>query len=207
MLPPKLVRACSLEQDKKRPALIVDVFIDQNGNFQDVPTIYRALIRSQHRFSYETVNRIYEGEWFGVLDPDLKKRVSLVWKAAQALRSYYSMDSEILRSQEVVSEFMTTANNAAAIVLEKMVEDSTLKKAVFRAQDDMESRAFYSSKSSFHASFDLAYTHFTSPIRRYADMIVHWLLFHPGYTFSDTTLDYINQQQEGMKIFSSFITS
>lgn len=195
MLPPKLVQACSLEQNKKRPALIVDLHIDKNGNFQDTPIIYRALIRSQNRLSYDYVNSIFEGKWFSVINPSLKKRLSLTQKAAQALKAYYSEDWGTMSSQEVVGEFMTTANNAAAIVLKKRIEESIIEKAVFRAQADIGERALYSSKSSFHASFDLAYTHFTSPIRRYADMMVHWLLFHPGYEFAETTLEYLNRQQ------------
>lgn len=206
MLPPKLVRACSLEENKKRPALVVDLYIDRNGNFQNVPTIYKALICSQNRLSYDYVNDIYEGKWLGIINPDLKKRLFLAQKAARALKSYYSDDWEVMRSQDVVSEFMMTANNAAAIVLKKRIKESIIEKAVFRAQEEVGSRALYSSKSSFHASFDLAYTHFTSPIRRYADMMVHWLLFHPGYKFSDATLDHINRQQEGLKLLSSFVT-
>ncbi len=193
MLPPTLVQACSLAQGKKRPALIVDVCIDQNGNFQDAPSIYRALIRSRHQLSYDYVNDVSEGEWRSVINPDLKRRLSLIQKAAQALKSYYSEDWEITNSQDMVSEFMMTANNAAAMVLKKKIKESIIKKAIFRTQEDIGKRALYSSKSSFHASFNLAYTHFTSPIRRYADMMVHWLLFHPGYQFSETILDYINR--------------
>ena len=195
MLPPKLAQACSLEQGKNRPALIVDLYIDKHGNFQDTPIIYRALIRSQNRLSYGYANSIFEGKWFGAINPDLKKRLSLTQKAAQALKAYYSEDWEIMSSQEIVSEFMTTANNAAAIVLKKRIEESMIEKAVFRSQSDVGERALYSSKSSFHASFDLTYTHFTSPIRRYADIMVHWLLFHHGYEFAETTLEYLNRQQ------------
>lgn len=207
MLPPKLVRVCSLEQGKKRSALIVDLYIDKNGNFQDVPTIYRALICSQNKVSYAFANAIYEGRWFSLINPDLKNRLFLAKAAAQALKSYYSEDREIVRSQDVVSEFMTAANNAAAIVLKKRIAESVIKKAVFRAQDSVGSRALYSSTSSFHASFDLTYTHFTSPVRRYADMMVHWLLFYPGYEFSDATLDYMNRQQGGVKFSSSLLTT
>ncbi len=112
--------------------------------------------------------------------------------AAQALRSYYSKDKEALMSQDIVSEFMVTANNAVAMHLKKMVADSKIEKAVFRAQGDVESRALYTSKNPFHASLGLISTHFTSPLRRYADMMVHWLLFQPKYTFSQEALEHIN---------------
>tara|TARA_R110002095_G_scaffold94253_4_gene82032 strand:+ start:584 stop:1600 length:1017 start_codon:yes stop_codon:yes gene_type:complete len=191
MLPQKLVHVCSLGEGKKRPAVIVDLFIDKNGAFKGEPSIYRALVRSQHKLSYRSVNDIYRGRWFSVINPHLKKKLFILQGAAQALKSYYSKDEEALMSQDVVSEFMVTANNAVAMHLKKMVVESRIKKAVFRAQGDVESRAFYTSESSFHASFDLIYTHFTSPLRRYADMMVHWLLFHPGYTFSKTALDYM----------------
>lgn len=196
MLPPKLVQACSLEQNKKRPALVIDLYIDENGNFQDTPTIYKALIRSQNRLSYDYVNGVYEGDSFDITPPSLKKRLFLTQQAAQSLKAYYSENWAVMSSQDVVNEFMTTANNAAAIILKKRIKNSLIEKAVFRTQDEIGSRALYSSKSSFHASFDLTYTHVTSPIRRYADMMVHWLLFHPGYKFSESTLEYINHQQE-----------
>lgn len=193
LLPPKIARACSLTLEKKRPALIVDLRIDSEGNFQSTPTIYKAIIRSQNQLSYDFVDEVYGGQWQETLAFSFRKNLFLVQGAAQALHFYSSGCYQRMSAQKSVGEFMIAANNIAATHLKHMVSTLAIEKAIFRVQEGIGGRALYTSQSSFHASFQLAYTHFTSPLRRYADMMVHWLIFQPHYSFSEIVLDRMNE--------------
>ena len=62
-------------------------------------------------------------------------------------------------------------------------------------------RAQYSSKSEGHYGLSMShYTHFTSPIRRYADLIVHRSLFEAEYTVD---LEKVSQHITGKERESS----
>ncbi len=199
MLPPEIAKICSLKEGKKRPAIIVDFHIDKDGNFQNEISIYKALIRSRHQLSYDYVQRIYQGRGRGIVSFHLRTDLSTLRNAAQSLRFYSSGQFENLSSQDVVSEMMMTANNAVAMYLKEMVVQEEITRGLYRTQRTLDERAHYTSTSSYHATLDRIYTHFTSPLRRYADMMVHWLLFEEEYDFSDDTLEHIETQQRALK--------
>ena len=71
----------------------------------------------------------------------------------------------------------------------------------------MMSKAVYTRDNSSHWALNLdKYTHFTSPIRRAADIIVHMKLLLPGIQFDSTDfLDKINHAEEQQKCIESIL--
>ena len=195
MLPSEIVSVCSLDEGETRPCIMVDLVIDRRGNFQQDPTIYRALIHSRHKLSYADVQDFYQGHEAEGLSPPLQEGLTVLRESAQALGFYLSGSHKTLSSQAVVSTMMITANNAVAFHLKQLVADGERVQALYRTQRYPGDPARYTTASSYHASLNLNYTHFTSPLRRYADMMVHWLLFNPDYDFTEETLQHIETQQ------------
>ncbi len=100
-------------------------------------------------------------------------------------------------SQKIVESFMLFANTQIAKHLQ-----ANFDVRIFRNQLTLWAPAEYNGVTQWHASlwFDY-YTHFTSPIRRYVDIMVHRILH--GYTYGQKEIEefceYINRRVQEVK--------
>jgi len=112
-------------------------------------------------------------------------------------------------SHKLVEVLMVMANTCAAKILQKMPYDSLLRRQEVNnkgleqdiAAEYVIAQPHASPEFTRHASLGVdVYTHFTSPIRRYADQIVHRLL--RGSMFIDPlSIEHINQVQKKHRRF------
>lgn len=81
-------------------------------------------------------------------------------------------------SEIMVEKAMFSANNAAAkFIYEKYPEFGMFRNQLAPEEGKFPKPAFYNMKNSGHWGLNIEfYTHFTSPIRRYCDLIVHRLI-------------------------------
>tara|TARA_B100002052_G_scaffold297509_1_gene328390 strand:- start:1490 stop:3244 length:1755 start_codon:yes stop_codon:yes gene_type:complete len=150
LIPSKLSEnKASLRKNCKRICLSV---IWTNSNHV---RLVRSIIENKFEFSYTEV-----------------ERNSIYSKFVKLYESIFN--EKIINSHELVEKSMIKANSYIAEFLLKNSEDTAL------LRKSLNNNVYYlpSSESNTHDPLGLnCYTHFTSPIRRYADQIVHRQLF------------------------------
>lgn len=184
----------SLHEGKLTPALEIKITMSRsNGAILSIDT-NRVLVKPKNLTYEEAAEKISRSRMFG------KWSETANWLCRQRAESmqlpFYNYDTGILtdedgieryispsiyRAYSIVQETMILANHSLGLLL-----DHNFMHALFRTQAGSRNiSSVYSEVCRNHASLKLeAYTHGTSPIRRYADIIVHRLVGYLGFPFS-----------------------
>lgn len=216
MLPARLSQElCSLVQGQPRLALTVSATLDAQGQLLDYQ-ILESVIEVKRRMSYDEVDQEIEG------DPELKHlyQLSQLFKAQRIARGAVEFSRPELRikvdsdkqiqlkriernspAQQLVSELMILANHLVA----KQLGEARLP-LIYKVQEapldflsdgrPLLKRAEMSTRPGLHYGLGLdVYTQFTSPIRRYNDLVLHrqiksWLRTGSG-SYSEEELNYM----------------
>lgn len=191
MFPPALSQnLLSLNEHGEKLTLSMKIHLDINGEIDDFE-VYESVFQNKKRYNYEdfvddylnpdsefheTLQLMYEiarkrrpirkREWANIDFQDADRQLS-IWIHEE--KEHFSRKKI---PSTIIEEFMILANIAAASLCVKHNYNS-----IFRAHKSFEERAFYQNGVGYHMGLALPnYTHFTSPIRRYADMVVHRVL-------------------------------
>lgn len=180
----------SLNEDWKKLTLSIEIELDKNTNIKDF-YFYETVFTSKKRYDYENFINEYinpENEnhkYFQLFYKIAKKRRKLRKFSGANLDFDESDRQEYLWKKEekyilshkkipsiIVEEWAILWNICSAIFMVK----NELQK-VFRVHQNLQERAFYDTKKPWHKALALDfYTHFTSPIRRYPDNLVHRII-------------------------------
>lgn len=236
MLPPLLSEnLCSLLPDSDKYAVTTEVDIDFNGNVLNYD-IYKSIIKSDRKFSYENVFSILENNLDDSLITELrylkeasyllgKKRLKLPEKRLnndlEIETLYLDYSHSMIEEMMILNNILVAKtlfkkgicypcryhgmpdyeNNSKLIDLIERVNNVTFSKIdVLMLQSLVDvsdqtnklinlffihrilSKAKYDCTESGHWALNLDfYSHFTSPIRRYPDLISHRLIFEESY--------------------------
>ena len=203
MLPRQLSESeVSLNPGVTKKAMICEIQFNSNYEIENTQ-FYLANIKSFARMSYQDVDNVIENK--ALIESTIVDRQAEIIKSIKALNEVVCKNNEqvddIFRpqrtevlldengkvqeivlepertaSQKIVEYCMVKANTQAA----KYIYDNYNTTALFRnqiKQDDKVKSASYNTDSVGHVSLNSDfYTHFTSPIRRYSDLIVHRII-------------------------------
>lgn len=188
MFPPVLSQnLLSLNEDGEKLTLSMRIELDHNGQIRDFDA-YESIFRNRRRYDYESFVSDFlnpESEFHSSIQLmyEIANKRKIIRKQDGADANYNESDRKLTlgtkneRAQSgnkaiptsIIEEFMILANIASATLAAKKGYHS-----VFRLHKGGEERAYYHNEPGLHTGLALEhYTHFTSPIRRYADMIVH----------------------------------
>lgn len=191
MVPPILSQnILSLNEDWIKLTLTLQIDLDINWNIKKFD-VFESKFKNMKRYNYEDFVDDY-------LNPDCERHenLHLMYEVARKRRNirksmWASMDFDDAERQlhiwsyeekqhysrkkipsTIIEEFMILANIASATISVKNWYNS-----IFRLHDALSEKAYYHNFVWEHKWLALQnYTHFTSPIRRYADMVVHRVL-------------------------------
>lgn len=202
MLPLDLsANACSLLPGQDRLCLFADILITHDGHMQD-GTIRRGIMRSAARLSYRDAQSALDGKPLppahpihtlpatllqtlmaasSALNNDATKRNALRLDEDAWVVTFHPdgqpaafLPRERLATHDLVASFMIAANTLAARIAHtnRLAVPFRVHPAPTATQPRPAAR--YSAVAGRHNGLGLPlYTHFTSPIRRYADLLVH----------------------------------
>ncbi len=189
MIPEKLSNHFfSLNGEKDHPTMTTEIIIDTDGNIQDIQ-IYDSLFQSQRRFDYETFVEDFHNK-----DTPNNPLLQTLSEVTQVLRAKRSRDGGVLDTQsqsrrlslephisvpdycndahKIIEAFMVCANCVVAQYMQTVIGYGFYRQHLREWE-----RSFYTTEFWSHTALALSgYTHFTSPIRRYADTAVHRIL-------------------------------
>ena len=213
MLPPWLsTETCSLHPGiPKYTASLIVQFEEKDGSFDLVDYLFeKKVIISQKAFTYDEVDKI--------LDKKKNKfNLHNLMDVAEKVEKKYGFNVGSEKSHKLVEVFMVFANMLAAkhLIEQSKVEYPLIRTHFSKPSFDQKkldeikdpslkhhmyilnmNRAMYEIRSDetkdneiFHTGLNIKYyTHYTSPIRRYADIIVHRLLFEQNKKSVDESL-------------------
>ncbi len=191
MFPPILSQnLLSLNENGEKLTLSLQIELDENTNIVDFQ-VFESIFKNKKRYDYENFVDDY-------LNPESENHTTLqlMYEIAQKRRAMRKMDWANMEYDEsdrqlvlwkksekkyswhkaipttIIEEFMVLANITSAMIGVKNGYNS-----IFRLHKSCDERAYYHNAVWNHAGLALStYTHFTSPIRRYSDMIVHRVL-------------------------------
>ncbi len=176
----------SLNGKRRHIALTVEFDIDPQGNIVH-SNVYESNLKVYKTYTYDVFNEDAKNleathysqiQWlFSVVSLLNNNRWMNI--GAQGLRETNSNSSPSeqggVNVHTMIATLMVMANQ---IIAWKLIEDSGF--AVFRQHLHKQERAFYTPQVGKHEWLWIyppnGYTHFTSPLRRYADMLVHRVL-------------------------------
>lgn len=211
----------SLIEGKDREVITVELRLDYDGNIENY-FVYPAVITIKKRYSYETatseletslylryLSKLLENPvWKHSNNPDVVKRLIINPDSGELERAepYQSV-----RANKIIEALMIKTNviischlDLFGVTLERFHETSgaslptpDLSEADFINRIRRLKRAEYSSGSVGHYALgELRYTHFTSPIRRAFDILVHKALAGTLVENPEGIITYINQRSK-----------
>jgi len=181
----------SLIQGKDRPVLTTDLDISATGEIQKV-SIYPAQISVTRRLDYAEADRLMQS---GASDPDAASQLRMLEEIANRLRERRRMAGAMLvhrrepkvtvRGRDIQIRVLDSDSRARAMVAEFMVLSNFVAARfsaenripiIYRVQPEMRGEAQRPRLSlypEYHAGVGLDYyAQFSSPIRRYADLVL-----------------------------------
>lgn len=195
MLPEKLsTDICSLKEGFCKRVISINTIFDENMNILNVD-IKRQIIKSNKAYNYEQVDELIKS------NINENNIIDLYNLSIILLNKYNFNIGSLTSSHKMIEIFMIYANMTIANKLINMntVNNPILRKHTNNSINKLENdyitdpmlkqhiinigtnKGEYtcSKVDTFHSGLNVPYyTHFTSPIRRYADIVVHRLLFN-----------------------------
>lgn len=191
MLPPLLsTNKCSLIPHHDRLAIVLKQSFGHDGNRKSF-SIHPAVINSREQLSY--------GQFYDLLDQGDERFKAIATlhetrrrKNLDAGLSAFFRDADQYVSKSIVETLMVQMNSLIAQTLDRSNVPFLSRNFVQHTDSDiivpgLIPRAYYSSRAMGHAHLGQHYAHATSPIRRYADLIVLRAL-HKIFGFHKTAL-------------------
>lgn len=213
MIPDSLLEKCSLFQNVKKRAFTVKIYFDNNNKIIKTEFI-KTKITVTYNMSYDFAQQVINSKV-----PKYNQLIDL-YNFGQKLNK-----SEIYDVHKMVEIFMLLANTEVAKYLSEKIPDKVILRKYVLAKsniyENMNLPAFLLKymnikksppavyacgiENNAHESLDEKYyTHFTSPIRRYLDMMIHRMLYlcinNNNVTYDTQSIcDIINIQQRHIK--------
>jgi len=211
----------SLIKDEERKSITIEFTIDPTTQEVKSYLIYRALIKIKERYNYDEFNEIF----YKHPDYRFSQLYHFCnhWKRSTMNIPQIKMDIDNATSKMNGFHFETNSDDAHKMIETLMIlanlTISNHVKVPQRYHSKMKSEfatqlftgnemidailtikkykpAMYDNVSQGHFGLSLnSYTHFTSPIRRYFDVIIHRLLAGTTYHNLDAILDHINKRE------------
>jgi exoribonuclease R len=199
-----LLNQLSLLKNVERKAITLSFKINMSGELINFK-YYRSLIKTSYNFDYDFINHVL----FNNYNHKIKHHINECFNLCKNIKT--SVNVTINDSHSWIEYIMILSNHYVAKQITNIpyrVQDKSnlisypdslpdLIKDKLN-QKNMEA-AKYSLENIGHSNLKLDYyTHFTSPIRRYIDQIIHKMLFNIPIQFD---LDYINKTMSNIKKF------
>jgi exosome complex exonuclease DIS3/RRP44 len=189
MLPEELsTHICSLKENENRRVVSLVVTFDISFNIINT-CIQRNIICSKKAYDYDNVDKLIKDninennimDLYSVADKLLDKyKFNVVSEYSHKMIEVFMIFANMMIAKQLITfnSFLLRKhiNNNLNLNLNNDIEDPTLKKHLHLINMK---RAEYCNEILPHDGLNVPYyTHFTSPIRRYADIIVHRMLFN-----------------------------
>lgn len=198
MLPPALsMKKCSLLPNEDRLALVVRQKLDWDCALRDYD-VTAAVIRSRTQLTY--------GQFYDLLEQDHPRFRAIATihdtrrrqPVSVEIKPFLKEDPGQYTTKSIVETLMVQTNVLLAKYLKSAgapFQSRNFDKSTgdFTGGRGMVPRAYYSPQALGHAQIGMLYAHFTSPIRRYADIFniraVHKVLGNRAYAISQAEID------------------
>ncbi len=187
MLPSKLSHdLCSLKENEDRLTVSLILKMDSNANIISYEII-PGTIKCRKNYSYSQVDEIISSnEELNELDKNVKDLFEFSKKITDFGKddSHGMIEKYMILANKIICEDIIKNNPERQIIIRKHEKPNELEDIPDELYNDLFYRYFsaakydlFSSKETSHFGLNLDfYTHFTSPIRRYADIIVHRII-------------------------------
>ena len=222
----------SLEVGQDRYAITVRATLNLDGHV-DSYGIYPSVIRVKKRYNYESVEPRVDIDWLNVVTERRSRQVdyqidlpSVRFRILSGFVASIHTEDTNSGSHGVVAMCMILANTIVSHHLTKSIpgqipnrfhaklkclpkENSTLHPHVASfIRIKKYARATYDIDQSGHFGLGInEYLHFTSPMRRYPDVIVHDLLAGYLYPHLEQECDWINTRTRQVRVLQSVYAS
>lgn len=216
----------SLICNEKRNVITIEITIDDSQPFNNgkLPitsyNIYKSIIQVKERFNYDNVmekNRIEFTYLRDITEKYYKRRLNIIQPSynvdteGNLLSIYYEdmnswshrlIEMMMINANRIVTEHM----NRLGVVIPQRVHPKPIMELEAITGDEIIDgiiiiqkyrSASYNHTQNGHYGLNLEYyTHFTSPIRRYNDVIVMRIMNGYKYNNMDQLLEHINKREE-----------
>lgn len=194
--------------DKRAVTTTFDI---QNGEIVSIH-FFRSLINNKANLTYEQIDKLINGNSDhnipNMLENDVMQIYSLMKKMYKSEDSHQMIEQLMIMTNSAVAEELAKRNNSTVLLrahtgIPELIKNDVPENIIKRASIRMSESAKYVvgvSENSMHLTIGKKlYTHFTSPIRRYADIIVHRLLLENDQSELKETVEQLNQIQKRVK--------